>query len=200
MIDVNRIRRLAGWESARIVLRDGQDRIYAGTGRGRAQRLARMVESLDWQSIELLSSKGEILDVVARDDAAEADDDSDERECDPVARQVAIIASETRKHTEIMRAVMGDAMRAYSQALSMLSGLIQQLAITHHQAIDSIRDAAIIASEQPSPPPSDGNGQDGALVQQILSAALPHLLAPSQPQSHPSTSESANKRDSEPES
>lgn len=160
-----------GAGSVRLTLADGTERILTlGAGRGATTRLQRIIDSLDWTRAELLGTGGATVDVMMRESDPEESDTAGTD--DPVARQVAIISSETRRHAELLRSMMQDALQAQRDTIAMLSTLTQQLAATHSEAVAAVRDAALAeaaaeAAQKPAEP--DPTAQ---LVSQVIAGAL----------------------------
>ena len=166
--------RTSGCASVRAMLADGSERALAvGAGRGRYARLSRTLESLDWTRLELLDSGGAVLDVITRESTAT--DDAAPPADDPVARQVAIISAETRRHAELLRNMMADALQAQRDTIAMLSELTQRLAATHAEAIEAIR-AAADADARVEAATAAAKSDDTALISKVLET-VPALLA-----------------------
>ena len=168
--------RASGCASVRAMLTDGSDRTLAvGAGRGRYARLSRALEALDWSRLELLDPAGAVIDVVTRE--GETTDDDSPPPDDPVARQVAIISAETRRHAELLRNMMADALQAQRDTIAMLSELTQRLAATHAEAIEAIR-AAADADARAEAAAVAAKSDDTALLGKVLET-VPALLAAS---------------------
>ena len=168
--------RSSGCASVRAVLADGSERALAvGAGRGRYARLSRALEALDWTRLELLDATGAVLDIISREGTVT--DDATPLPDDPVARQVAIISAETRRHAQLLRTMMADALQAQRDTISMLSELTQRLAATHAEAIEAIR-AAADADARAEAATAAAKSDDAMLLNKVLDT-VPALIAAS---------------------
>lgn len=141
--------------------RDGECRTIPTppTGRGRWEKLARMLDTLDWERLELVDSQAAVLDVVMPDG-----DDEDERAPDRIddVRELAILLRDTQRDTLREARMMYD---------SQLRGMADMLA-TATDAMRVQREGYEMALKLQASALANQEGPEGEGMAKLLQMAM----------------------------
>lgn len=158
------LRRLKGAKYS-VVLSDGTEKqLVLSTKANKWEQLARVLESMQWVSIQVLDGNGAVLGVVENDEDYDTDDDGDPviAQTTAMARIITQVIGQTMQET---RKMFADAMTAQSRLVESVITSVQTLQESYQLAL-TVQRSAMVANS------GGGEEPEGAQIMEMLKMAM----------------------------